>query len=209
MIHFIPLAISVCCLVTRAPLCPANLLSHIWSPGHRETRRDPLPVFINLFIIQFKWNATAEAGTITSRGWEDNERNENKMDFFLFFIELFVFYFNSQSMMRNVMVVLVSSFPYYSCHQEQCPASVPHIFRHNVNIRKRVLGKYLFWHQSLCFSWQRDSSRSFDRNIVKFWSAYCLQKRSCSEPKKLMSLSACRMTPRTHLSHTMHVLWKL
>ena len=134
---------------------------------------------------------------------------KTKWIFFLFFIELFVFYFNSQSMMRNVMVVLVSSFPYYSCHQEQCLTSVPHILRHNVNIRKRVLGKYLYWHQSLCFSWQRDSSRSFDSNIVKLCSQKGLQNRSCSEPKKLMSLSACRMTPRTHLSHTMHVLWNL
>ncbi len=75
----------------KSPIVPGQISSLTFDLLATERlplpMRDPLPAFINLFIIQFKWNATAEAGTITSRGW-DNERNENKMDFFLFFIQL-------------------------------------------------------------------------------------------------------------------------
>ena len=81
--------------------------------------------FINLFIIQFKWNATTEAGTITSRG-EDNQRNENKMDFLSSFIQLFTFYFNSWSMMQCYGCSRFQFFILVMSSGTMCAASVLH-----------------------------------------------------------------------------------
>ena len=89
-------------LVTRAPLCPTNLLLHLicWPQSETPLRGSSL-VFINLFIIQFKWNAaTAEAGTITSRGRTMRGMKTKWIFSLLLFNDVFAFYFNPRSMMQ-------------------------------------------------------------------------------------------------------------
>ena len=88
MIHFIPPAISVCWLVTRALLCPTNLLSHIWSPGHRETpsmSRDPRIYKSIYYTIQMECNNRGR-NNYQQGGGQSEEWKQN--GFFLFFYSI-------------------------------------------------------------------------------------------------------------------------
>ena len=78
-------------------------------------------------------------------GEEDNERNENKMDFFLFFYSIIYVLF---LFMEHDAMLWLFSFPvFHISHVIKDNVLLPsYILRHNVNILQRVLAKYLSWH---------------------------------------------------------------
>ena len=153
--------------------------------------------FINLFIIQFKWNATTEAGTITSRG-EDNQRNENKMDFFSSFIQLFTFYFNSWSMMQcygcsrffQFSILVMSS-------RTMCAASVLHIPT-QCQHPKKSSGQIFILESSVLADTDFLLVRVAQMEICLLCTIAVLEA---------VWVLCMQNVPRTHLSHSMAALW--